>query len=406
MISTYKPRDIAAALQTALGQMPVVVLTGMRQTGKSTTLTSDPRLAGRQYLNLDDFNTLEALKEDPEPYLTKLDNVSIDEVQRLPDLFILIKKLVDRDHSPGTFLLSGSANIGLLRGITESLAGRAVYHELLPMTRREIEENTRRKPFLVRFLDKPGLSSAYTVEPVRDSEVESGGMPPVALGLTDDRELWFRGYEQTYLERDLRDIARVENVMGFRRMLRLAAHRTAQVLNISELARDASLPVKTAYRYLGWMETSFILRRLYPYLGNRVSRLIKSPKLLFTDSGLSSYLCGVRSLAGNSMKGALYENYVAQNLLGIMEAYIPRASLHFWQVHGSYEVDFVIENVGEVVAIEVKSGARWSKKDLAGLRQFLEATPNCVAAVLAFNGAEPVQLDEKLWAIPMGLLLS
>jgi predicted AAA+ superfamily ATPase len=402
----YKPRDIAAAVQTALEQMPVVVLTGMRQTGKSTTLTNDPLLAGRHYLNLDDFNTLEALKDDPESFLTKRDKVSIDEVQRLPDLFLLIKKLVDQDRGPGAFLLSGSANLGLLRGITESLAGRAVYHELLPMTRREIKGSTKRKPFLVRFLGKPGFSSANAVEPIRDSEVETGGMPPVALDLVGDRDMWFRGYEQTYLERDLRDISRVENVMGFRRLLRLAAHRTAQVLNISELARDASLPVKTAYRYLGWMETSFILRRLYPYLGNRASRLIKSPKLLFTDSGLSNYLCGGRGLAGSSMKGAMYENYVAQNLLGIMEAYMPRASLHFWQIHGSYEVDFVIENVDEAVAIEVKSGARWSKKDLAGLRQFLEITPNCTAAVLAFNGTEPAQLDEKLWAIPLGLLLS
>lgn len=272
--------------------MPVVVLTGMRQTGKSTILTSDPRFAGRQYVNLDDLSILEALKENPEPFLATRDIVSIDEVQRLPDLFLVIKKLVDRGRRPGAFLLSGSANLSLLRGITESLAGRAIYHELLPMTRREIAGSTKRKPFLVRFFEKPGVSAAHAVEPVSDSEVATGGMPPVALNLVDDRELWFRGYEQTYPERDLRDIARVENVMGFRRILRLAAHRTARILNISELARDAGLPVKTAYRYPGWMETSFIIRRLHPFRGNRATRLIKSPKLLFTDSGLSNYLCG------------------------------------------------------------------------------------------------------------------
>ena len=382
------------------------MLTGMRQTGKSTILTSDPRFAGRQYVNLDDFSMLEALKEDPEPFLATRDIVSIDEVQRLPDLFLVIKKLVDGGRRPGAFLLSGSANLSLLRGITESLAGRAIYYELLPLTRREIAGSAKRKPFLTRFFEKPGFSSAHAVGPVSDSEVATGGMPPVALNLVDDRELWFRGYEQTYLERDLRDIARVENVMGFRRILRLAAHRTAQILNISELARDAGLPVKTAYRYLGWMETSFIIRRLHPFRGNRATRLIKSPKLLFTDSGLSNYLCGGGKLTGNPLKGPMYETHVAQNLLGIMEAHLPRSTLHFWQLHGSYEVDFVIENMDQVLAIEVKSGARWNRKDLTGLRQFLAVTPNCRAAILAYNGTEPVQLDEKLWAIPLSLLLS
>jgi len=386
--------------------MPVVVLTGMRQTGKSTTLTNDPALRGRDYINLDDISTLDALRESPEAYLSQRKTVTIDEVQRVRDLLLVIKRMVDEDRKPGRFLLSGSANLGLLRGISESLAGRAIYYDLLPMNRREIRGSTDRKPFLIGFMRKPALPSIRDIEAVTAAEVETGGLPPVALGIVEDKDLWFQGYEQTYLERDLRDIARVENVIGFRRLLRLTALRTAQVLNVSEIARDANLPVKTAYRYLGWLETSFIIRRITPYRGNRASRLIKSPKVFFTDSGLANYLCGGGSLANTERKGAMFEAYIAQNILSILEPHLPRSTLHFWQLHGSYEVDFVIENVNEVFAIEVKSGARWSARDLAGLREFISVTPNCKAAILAYNGTKALKLGDRLWAIPLDVLLS
>ena len=156
------------------------------------------------------------------------------------------------------------------------------------------------------------------------------------------------------------------------------------------------------------MEASFVLYRLGPYLANRASRLIKSPKLFVGDSGLAAHLCGVTDLGPGSdepARGALIETYVAQNLSAVLEAQWPEARLSFWHVQGRYEVDFVIEVGRECLAIEVKSASRWTKGDTAGLRAFLEKTPRCRAAILAHSGTAAVQLDDRLWALPLGIVL-
>jgi predicted AAA+ superfamily ATPase len=168
------------------------------------------------------------------------------------------------------------------------------------------------------------------------------------------------------------------------------------VLVISTIARDAKLNAATAGRYLDLLETSFLVRRLPPFLKNRGSRLIKSPKLHFTDSGLAAHLAGIRLLEpgrDDLLRGALFETYVAQNLIALLEAHQPDAQLAFWHEQGRHEVDFVIEADRRVFAIEVKAAARWTGNDLSGLRAFLDRSPNCVAAVLAYNGREAVSLE-------------
>ena len=234
-------------------------------------------------------------------------------------------------------------------------------------------------------------------------------MPPVCLGEVHNRALWFRGYEQTYVERDVRDLSRIADLVSFRHLLRLAALRTGKVLKRSELARDAKLNAVTTGRYLSLLEASFALWRLPPYLGSRSSRIIKSPKLHMGDSGLACHLAGVTSLApaaDEPMRGALFETYVGLNLAGLLASRWPDAQLHFWSVQGRHEVDFVVEVGRDCMAIEVKSGERWESHDLAGLRAFLAAVPRCRAAILAYNGAEAVSLGERLWALPIDLLLS
>ena len=303
-------------------------------------------------------------------------------------------------------MLSGSANFGLLRGVSESLAGRAVYYNLRPFSRRELAGSIDRPPFLVSFMEKPQLPRRKSFSTITDMEVLTGGLPPIALGEVKESALWFKGYEQTYLERDLRDIAAVENMLGFRDLLKLAALRTSQLLNASELGRDAKLEAKTASRYVGWMEASFIIHRLPPYRRNKASRIIKSPKIYITDSGLASYLCGCRDLADDPLRGSLYETYVLQNLLAAMETLITPVGVYFWRTHTGQEVDFVLEYGREVMAVEVKSGANFGKRDLSGLQAFLAATPHCKVALLAYNGTEAMKLGERLWAIPLGLMLS
>ncbi|HEY2029126.1 MAG TPA: ATP-binding protein [Myxococcales bacterium] len=392
----------------ALQDMPAVVLTGMRQTGKSTLLTSAPPLAGRRYATLDDFAQLESARADPEGFLAGDEPLTIDEVQRAPQLLVAVKRAIDKDRRPGRFLLSGSANLSLLEGVSESLAGRAVYLSLRPFSVREVRGLTAEAPFLPRFFAEPRLPRA-AASPLRADEVLAGGLPPVALRHVRDRSLWFRGFVQTYLERDVRDLAQVANLAAFRRLLQLTALRTGQLLNASELGRDAQLSASTAARWLGLLETSFTVTRLHPFLANRASRLIKAPKLYAGDAGLAAHLAGVDDLAQTAvepLRGALFETYVAHSLGALLESHWPGASLSFWNIQGRHEVDFVVESARDTLAIEVKTASRWNDRDLKGLRAFLQQTSRCRAAILAYNGEHAAHLGEKLWAIPLGTLLS
>lgn len=409
-MTDYKPREIVVALQQALKTMPVVVLSGMRQTGKSTLLRKDPVFRGRRYLSLDDFAVLEAARNRPEELLSD-DAITVDECQKCPELLTTIKRRVDQDRVPGRFILSGSANLLLLKRVTESLAGRAVYLTLFPFSRREIKGELGSKPFIVQCLcsGSVALKSVKEYPAVHSRDVLSGGMPSVCLAPDSDPSFWFLGYEQTYLERDVRELSQIADLVSFRSVLRLAALRSGQILNISELARDAKLNTATATRYLNLIEVSFVAGKIPPFLRNAAARLIKSPKLFFSDSGLAASLAGIKILAATSdepLRGALFETYVAQNLSGILQAHLPNARICFWNVQGRHEVDFVIESEQAIVAIEVKSASRWRSGDLAGLSAFIKSNPACQMGLLAYNGSQTVKLGDRCWAVPISRLLS
>jgi len=204
-------------------------------------------------------------------------------------------------------------------------------------------------------------------------------------------------------------MSQVGNLMALRALLRLAALRTGQLLSPSELGRDAKLSAATASRYLSLFDASFLISRVTPYLGNRASRLIKSPKLYLSDSGLAGYLAGVGhgpEVRQDPLFGALFETYASQNLSSILAARWQSAGLYFWAIQGRNEVDFVIESGRACLALEFKSAARWHDRDFAGLKAFLSATPHCKAAILCHNGEAAVKLGERLWALPVGLVLS
>ena len=407
-MTAYHPRELTRLLTEALERLPVVVLSGLRQCGKSTLLTQEPALASRTYHTLDDFAVLAAAQRDPESLLASSGPATFDEVQRLPEVLPAIKTAVDRARRPGRFLLSGSANLALIARVSETLAGRAVYLTLHPMTRREIRAKTPQRPVLLRFMEDQSLPRS-SADPVTPDEILLGGLPPVCLEHRRGASIWFRGYVQTYVERDLRQLSQVTDLVAFRTLANLASLRTAQVLNISLLARDAKLTSATAARYLHLLEASFLVRRVPPFLGNRSSRLIKAPKLYFTDSGLAAYLAQVQSLgpaAAEPMRGALLETWVAQNISALVETYLPDAAITYWHEQGRHEVDLVIEAGGRTWAIEVKAASRWSDSDLSGLNAFLDRTPQCVAGILAYNGRSAVPLGKKLWAIPVGHLLA
>ncbi|MCK6485153.1 MAG: ATP-binding protein [Phycisphaerae bacterium] len=405
-MTDYLPREIVPRLEQALRRLPVIVLSGLRQSGKSTLLQNElGLLRGHAYRTLDDFATLAAARANPESLLGE--PAILDEVQRCPELLLALKRNVDEQRRPGRFILSGSANLALLSHISETLAGRAGYYTLHPMTRRERRRATGNAPFIVEFMDSPSLPSGR-IDPVRDREVLSGGLPPACLGPSDSAAEWFRAYVQTYVERDVRQLSQITDLVAFRTLAQLASLRTGHVLVVSALARDAKLNAATAGRYLDLLETSFLIRRLPPFLKNRSSRLIKSPKLHMTDSGLAAHLAGVRRLEpgrDETLRGALFESFFVQQVAAILEAHAPDAQLAFWHEQGRHEVDLVVDAHRKVIAIEVKAATQWRDDDLSGLRAFLDRTPACAAAVLAYNGRQAVKLGEKLWAIPMGALL-
>lgn len=411
----YVERDISGQVAAALKALPVVVLTGPRQVGKTTLLQEDARFKGRRYASLDDLTVWNRARNDPDALLAGDDDLIIDEAQRAPELFPAIKRAVDRNRRNGRFLLSGSANLLLMKSISESLAGRAVYLNMGPMTRRELKGARPDMPLIIRMLngeDPASLLSNVGDATANPAEREwfTGGFPPACLsGDPAANRFWFTGYEQTYIERDLRDLSAVTDLNLFQRFTRLAALRTAQILNSSELARDCGANPVTISRWMSLLETGFMVRRVFPWFSNRAKRLAKSPKIYFCDSGLACSLCGVHEkedLEYGVFRGAMAETYVFQNLAAMVGAFRPDAQISHFRSHGGYEVDFLLETPRAVIAVEVKAGTGIDRRKLKGLENLLELESRCSAGIVSYGGAAVQRLGERLWAVPADILLS
>jgi len=403
----YLKRHISALLEKSLATMPVVAITGPRQAGKGTLLKHE--LKQWRYLTLDDTTVWAALKRDPEGVLGD-GPVVVDEAQRVPELFPVIKRMVDANRRPGSIVLSGSANFLLMRAVSESLAGRAIHLHLGPLTCAELKRDAGFS-WIERLLagEEPAhvfVQSGKPAENPSEPDWIRGGIPPAALELSEDsRRLWFAGYEQTYLERDLRDLTQVADLGLFHRFIRLSALRTAQVLNMNDLARDCGTNPVTISRWLSILETSSLIQRLPPYFSNQAKRLVKAPKLYWMDSGLASFLCGLHrcdDLAQHALRGAIAETYVCQNLSAWLGARYPEARLTHYRSHAGHEVDFVVE-IGQVLlAVEVKAARGVDSRDVKGLQAFLKAEPCCKAGVVFYQGNEIQPLGSRMWALPIG----
>lgn len=364
------PRLAGTALSDRLRVMPVVVVTGARQAGKST-LAEQLVPGRRRYATLDDLDVVDAARRDPEVLVGGPDPVTLDEVQREPDLLRVVKRAVDRDRTPGRFLLTGSANLLLMRQVSESLAGRASYLTLWPMTRRE-QRGLGRGGRWEEILATPDADwrdlLATNAEGAEDwrALARRGGFPTPALALgAADRRIWFDGYVRTYLERDLQDLSAIGALPDFRRLMRAACLRLGQLVNQTELGRDTALPQATVHRWLNLLEISYLVVRLPAYAVNRTKRLIKAPKMYWGDTGLAMHLAGVDEPSGPHL-----ENLVLGDLLAWRDARIDRAELGCWRTANGEEVDLVIEADGRLVPIEVKTTARPRLGDAGHLRTF------------------------------------
>jgi predicted AAA+ superfamily ATPase len=365
------PRRVESAVVERLRVMPAVVVTGARQTGKSTLVAE--RVPGRRrYASLDDLDVLDAARRDPEALVGGSGAVTLDEVQREPELLAAVKRAIDKGRTPGRFLLTGSANLHLMRRVSESLAGRASYLTLWPMTRREQrgEGCAGRWEELLAAPDEAwrDLLAADDAEPEDwRALARRGGFPTPALELRNatERAIWFDGYVRTYLERDLQDLAAISALPDFRRLMRAACLRVGRLANQTELGRDVSLPQATVHRWLNLLETSYLLVRLPAYAVNRTKRLIKAPKLYWGDTGVALHLA-----EADEPLGAHLENLVLQDLLAWRDARLERAEIGYWRTASGEEVDFVIEAGRQLLPIEVKTTARPRLGDAAHLRSF------------------------------------
>lgn len=401
----YLPRHATSLLETCLKVSPVVAIMGARQTGKSTLVASEPLLATRVYLSLDDLGARERARREPDDFLSSAPLLTIDEVQREPDLFLAIKRAVDRDRPrrPGRFVLTGSANLLLMQRVSETLAGRASYFTLWPLTRRE-KLGLGRAGLWTELLESPveqwyDLVREQTLPPAQwQAEARLGGYPTPVVELTtdDERAAWFEGYIRTYLERDLQDLAAIDNLIDFRRLMRVASLRIGNVLNQAELGRDAGVPRPTVQRYLNLLETSFQLVRVEPYSVNRTKRLIKAPKVYWSDPGLALHLAG-----HGEPTGAHLENLVLTDLLVWRDTQIPRPEVLYWRTSEGLEVDFVLEHRRGLIAIELKAGARPGLSDLKGLKAFRDEYPDLfLGGLLLHGGDESLWLSDKILGVP------
>jgi predicted AAA+ superfamily ATPase len=404
------PRHLTRAVARALDAFPVVILTGARQTGKSTLIRELLPASSRDYRTLDDIDVLDLAEREPEALLEGTRPITIDEIQRSPKLLLAIKRSVDRARQPGRFLLSGSANLALLGTVSDTLAGRAVYLTLYPFTAGE-QARLGTVGAWERVLTDPSQFHGIHA-PVSDAaqRVLQSGFPPTVLnGEAGVQRAWLDGYVRTYLERDLQALSTIENLIDFRRLMRVAALRSGALVNQTEMARDVGLSQPTVHRYLNLLEASYLFHRLPAYAVNRTKRLIKTPRLFFCDSGLAAFLAGVNSeaeLEKAGLRGPLLETLVFGDLLAWRETVTPRPDVSYWRTASGAEVDFVIEQGGTVVPIEIKSTARPQSGDIAHLRLFLDeykkATPH---GILIHTGPRAERLADRIWAIPLSVAL-
>jgi len=405
-----RPRWFAKNLESALKVLPVTVVTGARQTGKTTLAKS--LSPSRAYFTLDDVGVLDQAERQPDSLLRSRP-VTLDEVQRTPPLLLAVKRAVDEERRAGDFLLTGSANLLLMHRVADTLAGRAIYLELPPFCPAEWQQRkTALQPLDRLFAPDFDIREWPAETGDWPAWLLRGGYPPaLAIASDSDRSLWFSAYIQTYLERDLRQLSAVSSLPDFQRVMALAAHRTGRLLNQADVARDAALTHPTTHRYLNLLETGCLVTRIWPYATNPNVALVKTPKLLWTDCGLAAALAGIKTPAeatarpdsGFWLEQALYQTLQTWRALDPLQR-----RLHFWRDRPGHEVDFILEQNGKLVALEIKSGSTVTSSDASGIRAFrdsLNKTQILVRSVVLHAGREGRPLDTGILALPWGWMV-
>ena len=409
-------RLLTPLLREALADTPVLLLNGPRQAGKTTlasSLAASMASDGFQYLNLDDAATLLSAREDPTGFVESLNRAVIDEVQRAPELLLAIKRTVDTDRRPGRFLLTGSADLRTLPAVADSLAGRMEVQTLLPLAGCELEGSKGSWLEIVFNGEVPRLAGGRMVADQGDGLVERvlrGGYPEaVARESSRRRESWLRQYTGALLSRDVRDIANIDKLEQLPRLLRALASMAGQLTNVNQLAGQVGLDHKTASKYLGVFEQLFLLRRIQPWWSNRLSRIVKTPKLHFLDSGLLANLLGCTTASlqrERSRFGQLLKSFVVSELIKLASWSNGDLQVLGYRDKDQREVDAVIENsAGQIVGVEMKAKASVQGRDFDGLRRLADlAGASFIGGFVLYDGNATLPMGQGLWAVPLSTL--
>lgn len=365
-------RESEKTLKELSKGFPVIAVTGPRQSGKTTLVKKT--FPKKQYISFDDLDKLELAKLDPKGFLLSYPaGLIIDEAQKCPEIFSYIQPIVDQNKKMGMFVLTGSQQFGLMSKITQSLAGRVGFINLLPFSISELEK----KSDLIKNLFVLMFKGFYP--PLYDRKILSSQ--------------WFAGYVTTYLERDLHKLLKIRDLHIFQRFLKMCATRTGQILNLSGLANDCGITHNTAKNWISVLEASYIIFLLQPYFKNYGKRLVKSPKLYFYDTGLACWLINIQDekhLKIHPQRGALFESFVISEIVkskfnkGLMP------NIYYWRDNHGDEIDVVVDKGEGLIPIEIKSGETITSDYLKDINRWKKITGKEVKSFLVYGGKDTI----------------
>lgn len=406
----YVQRTISDLMLRAWKHSPVILLQGARQTGKSTLIRH--LIAARKvakYATLDDLATFSAVKNDPVGFLQGAgEHLAIDEVQRVPELFLAIKHMVDEKRRPGKYLLTGSANVMLLPKIADSLTGRMDVFTLYPFAVSELHKKQRS---IIDMFFAPGMPFTNVNKRMNLNQLLTTGGFPEMLRRKEGplRRQWFSSYLAGIINRDMRDISNISGLSDMPKLIRIIASRVGSLANFSEYGRTAGIPETTFRRYLSLFVNTFLISLLQPYSGNLSSRLVKSPKLYFNDTALLCYLLGTdaASCEKTPFYGALVANFVYSEILKHLSWSKSAVSCYFYRTAKGVEVDFVLERSDQkIVGIEIKAGHTPTSKMFNNLRTLRTTYPDQFhRGILLYHGTDVIPFDKDLFAVPISAVV-
>ncbi|WP_075293101.1 ATP-binding protein [Pararhizobium arenae] len=404
-------RKALPLVEAALADTRVVLISGPRQAGK-TTLARMFSDRDRPYITLDDAGTLNAAKADPTGFIRGIKRAVIDEVQRAPDLMLAIKASVDDDQEPGRFLLTGSANLATIPAIADSLAGRMAVIPLLPFAQAEIRSSPGLMLDRLFAEEEPAIDGEVVQGQALMNMVLAGGYPEALRRTTSARRVsWLEDYVSLILDRDVRDIAKIDQLDRLPRLLNVLAEHAGQLINNSSFGSALGLSGVTAQKYIAILERLFLVKTLVPWSNNRLSRLVKTPKLHFIDTGLLAALREdelARLSDDKTRFGALLESFVVSELMKLASWSERRVSFSHYRTKDLDEVDVVIEDRrGRIIGIEVKASATVKADDFRGLRQLQAAVGDRFVRGLVLHDHDRITpFTERLQAAPLSVLWS